>query len=152
MFYFSFAACYEIETGEKLAVDDTGVPLEHLVSCVTGVELRVGANTVKYLVWDTQIHNDEPQLDETSNSQKVSTPLATQLALFSRELIDLLKMAPHCMLPFSKFIPAYHHHFGRQCRVADYGYTKLIDLLDALPHSVQVRIQTIIIFISKNSL
>ena len=28
-------------------------------------------------------------------------------------------------MPFHKFIPSYHHHFGRQCRVADYGYTKL---------------------------
>jgi len=68
----------------------------------------------------------------------VSPPLATHLALFSRELVDLLKTSPHCQLPFSRFIPAYHHHFGRQCRVADYGFTKLIDLMEALPHIVQV--------------
>lgn len=68
----------------------------------------------------------------------VSPPLATQLALFSRELVDLLKTSPHCQLLFSRFIPAYHHHFGRQCRVADYGFTKLIDLMEALPHIVQV--------------
>ena len=42
-------------------------------------------------------------------------------------------------MPFSKFIPSYHHHFGRQCRVADYGYTKLMELFEALPHIVQVR-------------
>lgn len=68
----------------------------------------------------------------------VSPPLATQLALFSRELVDLLKTASHCQLPFSRFIPAYHHHFGRQCRVADYGHTKLVDLFDSLSHIIQV--------------
>lgn len=68
----------------------------------------------------------------------MSPPLANQLGLFSRELVDLLKTAPHCQLSFNRFIPAYHHHFGRQCRVADYGFTKLIDLLEALTHTVQV--------------
>ena len=43
-------------------------------------------------------------------------------------------------MPFHKFIPSYHHHFGRQCRVADYGYTKLKDLFEALPHVIQVRL------------
>lgn len=74
----------------------------------------------------------------SSENKCVSPPLANQLALFSRELVDLLKTAPHCQLPFNRFIPAYHHHFGRQCRVADYGFTKLIDLLEALTHTVQV--------------
>ena len=30
--------------------------------------------------------------------------------------IELLRHVPDCRLPFNKFIPAYHHHFGRQCR------------------------------------
>ncbi|XP_023231609.1 meiosis regulator and mRNA stability factor 1-like, partial [Centruroides sculpturatus] len=70
--------------------------------------------------------------------RSISPALAGQLALFSREMIDLLKSQPKCSIPFNKFIPAYHHHFGRQCRVADYGFTKLIDLLEAVPHSVQI--------------
>ena len=53
-------------------------------------------------------------------------------------MVDLLKNSPHCRLPFTKFIPEYHHHFGRQCRVADYGYTKLIELFEAIPHIMQV--------------
>lgn len=60
------------------------------------------------------------------------------MALLSRELVDLLKTCTHCTMSFNRFIPAYHHHFGRQCRVADYGFTKLIDLLEALPNIVQV--------------
>lgn len=39
----------------------------------------------------------------------------------------------------SNFIPSYHHHFAKQCRVSDYGYSKLIELLEAVPHVLQVR-------------
>jgi len=70
--------------------------------------------------------------------KSISPPLANNLALLSREMVDLLKTCPHCTMSFNRFIPAYHHHFGRQCRVADYGFTKLIDLLESLPNIVQV--------------
>ncbi|XP_012273569.1 meiosis regulator and mRNA stability factor 1 isoform X2 [Orussus abietinus] len=130
----SFPSCYEAEFNEKLNVDETGVPLEHLVLCVPSVELKQGAGSVKRVVWASKgAHNTECE-----EAKRVSPPLANQLALFSRELVDLLKTAPHCQILFNRFIPAYHHHFGRQCRVADYGFTKLIDLLEALAHTVQV--------------
>ena len=75
----------------------------------------------------------------TEFGQHCSSPLLTQqLNQLSRELADLLKASPDCRLPLNKFIPSYHHHFGRQCRVADYGYTKLIELFEAVPHVVQV--------------
>ncbi|CAK9817150.1 Meiosis regulator and mRNA stability factor 1 [Anthophora quadrimaculata] len=130
----SLPNCYESEFKEKLQVAENGVPLEHLVSCLSCVELKQGTGSVKYLIWTGNKTN------ETNHEENkcVSPPLANQLALFSRELVDLLKTAPHCQLPFNRFIPAYHHHFGRQCRVADYGFTKLIDLLEALTHTVQV--------------
>ena len=57
---------------------------------------------------------------------------------FAVEVIDLLKHSPQCRMPFNKFIPAYHHHFGKQCKVADYGFTKLIELFEAIPHVLQV--------------
>ncbi len=57
---------------------------------------------------------------------------------FAVEVIDLLKHSPQCRMPFNKFIPAYHHHFGKQCKVAEYGFTKLIELFEAVPHIVQV--------------
>ncbi|GAB1869017.1 Meiosis regulator and mRNA stability factor 1 [Camponotus japonicus] len=132
--------CYEAEFQEKLEIVEQGVPLEHLVSCLSSIELRQDIGSVKYLVWvgkkDHESNHDD--LASLSETKCVSPSLANQLALFSRELVDLLKTAPHCQLPFNRFIPAYHHHFGRQCRVADYGFTKLIDLLEALTHTVQV--------------
>lgn len=62
-----------------------------------------------------------------------------QLIQFSREVIDLLKNQPSCVIRINNFIPSYHHHFAKQCRVSDYGYSKLIDLLEAVPHVLQVR-------------
>ena len=59
---------------------------------------------------------------------------------FALEVVDLLKHNPQCRMPFNKFIPAYHHHFGRQCRVSDYGFSKLLDLFEAIPHVVDVSI------------
>ncbi|XP_020292238.1 meiosis arrest female protein 1 isoform X2 [Pseudomyrmex gracilis] len=130
----SLPNCYEVEFKEQLEIVENGVPLEHLVSCLSSVELRQDIGCVKYIVWIGK----KEQENNHEETKCVSPPLANQLALFSRELVDLLKTAPHCQLPFNRFIPAYHHHFGRQCRVADYGFTKLIDLLEALTHTVQV--------------
>ncbi|OAD54921.1 Meiosis arrest female protein 1 like protein [Eufriesea mexicana] len=122
------------EFKEKLQVVENGVPLEHLVSCLSCVELKQGIGSIKYLIWA----GNKTHENNYEENKCVSSPLANQLALFSRELVDLLKTAPHCQLPFNRLIPAYHHHFGRQCRVANYGFTKLIDLLEALTHTVQV--------------
>ncbi|XP_031832959.1 meiosis regulator and mRNA stability factor 1-like protein isoform X2 [Nomia melanderi] len=130
----SLPNCYEAEFKENIQVAENGVPLEHLVSCLSCVELKQSMGSVKYLIWTGNKTHD----NNHEENKCVSPPLANQLALFSRELVDLLKTAPHCQLPFNRFIPAYHHHFGRQCRVADYGFTKLIDLLEALTHTVQV--------------
>ena len=57
---------------------------------------------------------------------------------FARDVVDLLRHSQHYSIPLSKFIPAFHRHFGRQCRVASFGFTKLIELLEAIPYAVQV--------------
>ena len=57
---------------------------------------------------------------------------------FADECIELLKHVPDCRLAFNKFIPAYHHHFGHQCRVSDYGFAKLIELFEAIPTTIEI--------------
>lgn len=57
---------------------------------------------------------------------------------FGKEVVDLLRHQPHCRMPFSKFIPTYHHHFGRQCKLSYYGFTKLIELFEAIPEVLMV--------------
>lgn len=61
-----------------------------------------------------------------------------QLLLFAREVRGLLRCQPRCTISFGKFVPAYHSHFGKQCCVYLYGYTKLIELLEAIPTVVQI--------------
>jgi meiosis arrest female protein 1 len=43
-------------------VDDTGVPLEHLVSCLPGIEIYQGVGCVKYLRWLKSKGNEDAQL------------------------------------------------------------------------------------------
>ncbi|XP_076333618.1 meiosis regulator and mRNA stability factor 1-like isoform X2 [Tachypleus tridentatus] len=109
-----------------------GIPLEHLIACIPGVQITKSGLGVKKVQW-----LGDKSLDEQCQ-RSISPALVGQLALFSREMVDLLKNQPRSLMAFSKFIPAYHHHFGRQCRVADYGFTKLIDLLESVPQVVQI--------------
>lgn len=70
--------------------------------------------------------------DETKTTQ------TDALSIFCREVRNLLRSKPNCMIPFSKFVPAYHNHYGRQCCVYQFGYTKLIELLEAIPSVVEI--------------
>ncbi|RZF43498.1 hypothetical protein LSTR_LSTR005234 [Laodelphax striatellus] len=138
----SFCDCYEAQFGSIL-LDETGVPLEHLVTCVSGVQIKLSESCAKYLCSTPKNEMADTDKNEDMDSSMrgggtVSPPLAHNLLIFGRELVDLLRNQPRCVLAFNKFIPSYHHHFHRQCRVADYGFTRLIDLFEALPHIVQV--------------
>ena len=54
------------------------------------------------------------------------------------DIIDMLKLKSRFLIQFNKFIPNFHHHFGRQCKLSNYGFSKLIDLLEAIPNTVQL--------------
>ena len=134
----SLIHCYSAEFGPLNVsyTDDgkNGVVLEHLLQAVRGILVITGATGIKKLIEAT------PDNCAKKNIELVGPPpaLASQLITFTREVVDMLKAVPGCKIPFYKFIPRYHHHFGKQCRVADYGYTKLRDLLESLPHVVQI--------------
>lgn len=40
MINFSFQICYEQEFKEPLPIDDSGVPLEHLITCIPNIEIK----------------------------------------------------------------------------------------------------------------
>ncbi|NWU85512.1 MARF1 factor, partial [Onychorhynchus coronatus] len=144
----SFPDCYmsEFNDLEMVPEGQGGVPLEHLITCVPGVNIATAQNGIKVIKW---IHNKPPPPTAGSimtlflsvdpwllrSKSPVGNP---QLIQFSREVIDLLKSQPSCVIPVSKFIPTYHHHFAKQCRVSDYGYSKLMELLEAVPHVLQI--------------
>lgn len=60
VFFFSFQICYEQEFQEPLPVDDLGVPLEHLISCVSNIEIRcVGPNKNIKVIKFSETQNGE---------------------------------------------------------------------------------------------
>ncbi|XP_061686006.1 meiosis regulator and mRNA stability factor 1 isoform X3 [Syngnathoides biaculeatus] len=135
----SFSDCYEAKFSPLQLGNDTlenGVPLEHLITCVPSITIVKAHNGFKVIKW---IHNKPPAPNVEPWLQRCKSPVGNpQLVQFSREVIDLLKSQPSCIMPISKFIPSYHHHFAKQCRVSDYGYSKLIELLEAVPHVLQI--------------
>ncbi|XP_078200780.1 meiosis regulator and mRNA stability factor 1 isoform X9 [Callithrix jacchus] len=134
----SFPDCYTSEFGDLEVVQENqgGVPLEHFITCVPGVNIVTAQNGVKVVKW---IHNKPPPPNTDPWLLRSKSPVGNpQLIQFSREVIDLLKSQPSCVIPISHFIPSYHHHFAKQCRVSDYGYSKLIELLEAVPHVLQI--------------
>nr|XP_045017309.1 meiosis regulator and mRNA stability factor 1 isoform X4 [Jaculus jaculus] len=134
----SFPDCYAAEFGDLEIMWEShgGVPLEHLITCIPGVNIATAQNGVKVVKW---IHNKPPPPNADPWLLRSKSPVGNpQLIQFSREVIDLLKNQPSCVIPITNFIPSYHHHFAKQCRVSDYGYSKLIELLEAVPHVLQI--------------
>lgn len=68
-------------------------------------------------------------------------------AIFAGEVVELFKTAPQYSIEFKKFVRSYHYHFGYQCRLSDYGFLKLADLLESISGVVEV--PTFYIYIQK---
>ncbi|XP_072337934.1 meiosis regulator and mRNA stability factor 1-like isoform X1 [Scyliorhinus torazame] len=134
----SFLDCYAAEFTILRTVEEGegGVPLEHLITCVPGVNIVTTQDGIKVVKW---VQNKPPPPNADPWLLRCKSPVGNpQLIQFSREVIDLLKNQTHCHICQHKFIPTYHHHFGKQCRVSDYGYSKLVELLEAVPHVLQI--------------
>ncbi|RVE75710.1 hypothetical protein OJAV_G00001470 [Oryzias javanicus] len=135
----SFPDCYAAEFSPLVIGTETmkgAVPLEHLITCVPTITIVIAQNGFKVIKW---LHSKPPGQISEPWIQRCKSPVGNpQLIQFSREIIDLLKCQPSCIMPISKFIPAYHHHFAKQCRVSDYGFSKLLELLEAVPHVLQI--------------
>ncbi|CAH2260947.1 jg17721 [Pararge aegeria aegeria] len=141
----SFVECYEAMFPPLAADFRYGVTLELLLRSIPTVQVKDSPS--RHLTWCPPRIESPPTYSFQSESSRSSGDrerprtapvLEPMLALFERELIDLLRTTPRCCISFSKLIPAFHHHFGRQCRVADYGFTKLPDLLAALSNTIVV--------------
>ena len=59
-------------------------------------------------------------------------------AIFAGEVVELLRNAPQYSIPFRKFVRSYHYYFGYQCKLSDYGYLRLTELLEALSGIVEM--------------
>lgn len=65
--------------------------------------------------------------------KRQQTPVELEkTSMFAGEVVELFRNAGQYSIPFKKFVRSYHYHFGYQCRLSDYGFTKLAELLDAI--------------------
>lgn len=135
----SLLFCLEAELSIQVQPNERGVSFEHLVACVPNVTIRYNDYGIKVLAW-----RDENSYDDVSISSKnftktnLNSSCGDSADNISKEVIELIRMCPKSTMQFSKFIPTYHNHFGKQCRVADYGCTKLIEMFEAMSSVVQV--------------
>ncbi|XP_013794843.2 meiosis regulator and mRNA stability factor 1-like isoform X2 [Limulus polyphemus] len=143
----SFCSCYVAQFGpltnkdknvkifedQELLVSQgqEGVPLEYLLTCIPGVEITKSGLGIKQIQWYKVTNISQ---GGCKNKQSVED----HLVLFKQEMVELLKIQPQCLLPFDQFVPAYHQHFGHQCCLGDYEFTKLTELLEAVSDVVQI--------------
>lgn len=125
MFANEYPVSYEKHFGRKFDIKDYGVcyledmlaELPESIICRKEIEGRTFIQIPKIV-----------QMDEER--------LCTNRLTF--DIIDMLKHKSRFSIQFNKFIPNFHHHFGRQCKLSNYGFTKLIELLEAMPETVHV--------------
>lgn len=135
----SLAYCIQNQLNIPIMPNENGVNLEHLVCCVPGVQIRLNNFGIRILDYsETGQDNVYAAMANEKGSLYPRVPGVDPINQITREVIELVKMSPKATMKFNRFIPAYHNHFGKQCRVADYGYTKLIDLFKALAPVIQI--------------
>jgi meiosis arrest female protein 1 len=135
----SLLYCMEAELNVHIQPNDRGVSLEHLVSCIPNVCIRNNDFGIKILTWRDDYHQEDSSFSsKRSTKTSLNTSHGESADTISKEVIELIRMCPKSTMQFSKFIPTYHNHFGKQCRVADYGCTKLIEMFEAMSSIVQV--------------
>lgn len=137
----SFPLCYKTEFSDLDENFERGIPLEHLLNSVPGVRVAFCHEGFKVICWSQkkeEIITDDGQQICPPLLGRITPLLPPPLFQFSKEVVELLKHSTKCRLPFTRFVPAYHHHFGRQVRVADYGYLKLIELFEAISHVLEI--------------
>ncbi|XP_064477912.1 meiosis regulator and mRNA stability factor 1-like isoform X2 [Ornithodoros turicata] len=141
----SFLACYEAEFGAIPRTSDKEpwrqgcVHLEHLVASLPGVQVDTSSLGVKRITW---VENGKESKTESSCVSTGSTTrnnfIGEPLEQLAREAVELLKTQTDSCMALHSFAPTYHKHFNRQCRMADYGFGRLLDLLQALSHVIQI--------------
>jgi meiosis arrest female protein 1 len=131
----SLVHCIQNEFKFNIVSNEQGINLEHLISCVNEIQITTNKFGIKILNWVPECGNQKDLSDDYLNSKG---KVADAYGQFSADVFELLQMCPKSTMKFSRFIPTYHNTFNKQCRVADYGYVKLIDLFEAIPLIVQI--------------
>eukprot|EP00118_Oscarella_pearsei_P023190 m.274242 g.274242 ORF g.274242 m.274242 type:complete len:706 (+) comp40584_c0_seq28:3059-5176(+) len=79
-----------------------------------------------------------PDVKLEGSSLTMKVKLNNKLVIFAHKAVQVLKQSPECRLPFCKFVPAFQKTVGYQCKVADYGCAKLMELFRQVSQDLKV--------------
>ena len=66
----------------------------------------------------------------------LSQPL--KIKAFEKNLKMLLQIQPDGAIALGNFVSTYMKFFGQKCKIATFGFSKLTDLIDAVPTVAKV--------------
>ena len=99
----------------------------------------------KYINWDGLCYKRVVQLTESAwrdaleDREKYSLgSKSEEIEEFAEDCVKVLILAPECKLPYFKFRLFYELLFQRKVMASDYGFRRLLDLLKAVPETVEV--------------
>ncbi|OQV21536.1 putative Meiosis arrest female protein 1 [Hypsibius exemplaris] len=128
MILSSFTVCYETHFG-RLEEDETdGILLEQLLSSVHEVEFQQLPYQSRRIVLRSWTEMDEQQRFAGER----------EYPRFHDEIFHMLTLQRGCVLPFSEFVQTYRMVYDKTCRVADFGCTRLIDLMGLFSTTMHV--------------
>ena len=61
---------------------------------------------------------------------------------FEKNLKILLESQPDRLIALGNFVSTYMKFFGRNCKIATFGFSKLTDLIEAVPDVAKVRVES----------
>ncbi|XP_055334791.1 meiosis regulator and mRNA stability factor 1-like isoform X2 [Paramacrobiotus metropolitanus] len=121
----TFIPCYEAMFGHLPEDDEHGVFLDHLLTAVPGVSIVQQPFRSRQLI-----------LDHVNAA--VANSFSPNLNQFHREVLDMLMVHHRATVPFGEFVQTYRVHYGKMCRVADFGCTRLAELLLLFSSDIQI--------------
>ena len=78
------------------------------------------------------------QVVEEAGENFLTLTLKARTALFARNLRQLLHNQPEHVVSLGNLVSVYQKTFGHRCKVANFGFSRLTDLIETLPHVAKV--------------
>ena len=77
-----------------------------------------------------------------SSERWLSLSQRMKINAFEKNLKILLESQPDRLIALGNFVSTYVKFFGRKCKIATFGFSKLTDLIEAVPDVAKVRVES----------
>lgn len=78
------------------------------------------------------------QVTQQGSERWVSLSQPLKIKAFQQNLKMLLEVQPDRVIALGDFVSTYMKFFGRKCKIATFGFSKLTDLIEAVPSVAKV--------------